>query len=264
MSESPPAIKVEGRASLSVLIVARDEELLLPDCLASAAFADEIVVALDRSSDGSADIARRKGARIVEGAWPNEGERRNTAIAACAGDWVLELDADERISIALRDEVLRMLVRPQFDYYLIPFHNHVGGVWVRWGWGAYNGVGAKTALFRRGTKHWGDGLVHPKIALDGNRGWLTGHIDHYVDDNLTAMIGRLNRYSSAAARDAVAQKRIPSALGTFRRFFSRFFKSYVSRRGYREGWRGVALGLFSALYPVLTYLKIREIGGHKD
>lgn len=264
MNDTPTTLRVEGRASLSVLIVARNEERLLPDCLASAVFADEVVVVLDRSSDSCVGIARHKGARVIEGAWPNEGERRNTAIAACAGEWILELDADERISAALSEEVLRTLERPQFDYYLIPFHNHIGGVWVRWGWGAYNGVGAKAALFRRGTKHWGDGLVHPKITLDGRRGWLTGHIDHLVDENLTTMFERLNRYSSASARDAIALNRMPSALGTFRRFFSRFFKSYVSRRGYREGWRGIALGLFSALYPVLTYLKIREIGTRKD
>lgn len=264
MNEAAPTLKAEGRDSLSVLIVARNEELRLPSCLASAKFADEVVVVLDRSSDGSVEIARRAGARIVEGDWPNEGNRRNAAIAACAGDWVLELDADEHISAVLRDEVLKTLARPSCDYYLIPFHNHIGGVWVRWGWGAYNGVAAKAALFRRGNKHWGGGTYHPKITLQGTRGWLTGHIDHFVYDDLAAMIARLNRYSSGSAEDAIAQNRIPSGLNTFRRFFSRFWKSYVSRRGYREGWRGVALGLFSALYPVLTYLKIREIKERGD
>lgn len=264
MSDAPPALEVDGRASLSVLIVARDEELRLAGCLASATFADEIVLVLDRSSDGSAEIGRRYGARVIEGAWPDEGTRRNTAIAACAGDWVLELDADEHVSAALRDEILKTLENPSCDYYLIPFHNYIGNTWVRWGWGAYNGVAAKAALFRRGNKHWGDGLHHPAITLDGSRGWLAGHIDHFVDEDLTAMIARLNRYSSASARDAITKGRIPTAAGTFRRFFSRFLKSYVSRRGYREGWLGLALGLFSALYPVLTYLKIREINGRRD
>ncbi|MFM7418506.1 MAG: glycosyltransferase, partial [Alphaproteobacteria bacterium] len=82
---------------LSILIVARNEEARLPDCLASASFADEIVVVLDRTTDGSAALARAAGALVLEGAWELEGDRRNAGIAACSGDWILELDADERV-----------------------------------------------------------------------------------------------------------------------------------------------------------------------
>lgn len=252
---------------LSVLVVARNEERNLPACLDSAEFADEIVVILDRSTDGSAAIARGRGARVVEGSWPNEGERRNAGIACCQGDWIIELDADERISPVLREELRQRLPGLKPGHYLIPFRNHIGGVPVRWGWGAYNGVGAKAALFSRGMKRWGDGEVHPKIFLDGESGRLQNPIEHFVYDDVAAMFDRLNRYSSAAAREAVRQNRIPGPAATARRFFSRFLKSWVQRQGWREGWRGAALALFSGLYPVLTYIKAREIesrGGEGD
>jgi glycosyltransferase involved in cell wall biosynthesis len=247
------------RQALSVLIVARNEEAALPGCLASAAFADEIVVVLDRSGDRSAAIARSAGARVIEGAWPIEADRRNQGIAACAGPWILELDADERVSEALCADLSSLLIAPTADYYLIPFHNFIGEVWVRHGWGAYNGTAAKRSLFRKGHKVWGAGEMHPRITLTGTGGSLSGHIDHYVDRDTTALFARLDRYAGAAARDAIRNGDTPRLARTIRRLFSRFLKSYWSRKGYREGWRGVALALFSALYPALTHLKFLEL-----
>ena len=245
-------------ATLSLLIVARNEETQIEACIASGAFADEIVVVLDRSDDGTAQIAERLGAKTVEGSWADEGVRRTAAVESCTGDWIIELDSDERISPALAAEIKEKIGSGEADYYVVPFHNYVGAKWIRHGWGAYNGVAAKACLFRQGTKQWIAGLVHPEIRLTGRRGELTGHIDHYVDENIAAMYDRLNRYSSAAATGAIASGDIPHPCSTFRRFFSRFIKSYWQRKGYREGRYGVALALFSAMYPVLTHVKILE------
>lgn len=245
--------------SLSVLIVARNEEQHLADCLASAGFAEERVVILDRSTDRSAEIARAAGARVVEGAWPLEGVRRTAGLDACTGDWILELDADERVTPELAEEIRRRIEDPAVDYYLIRLRNHIGGVWVRHGWGAYNGVGAKNSLFRRGHKVWGQGEVHPRIELKGKGAWMTAEMLHYVYRDVAAMIDRLNRYSSAAALDLALKPELPRPRTTFRRAFSRFYKAYWHRKGYREGWRGVALALFSGLYPVLTHVKALEL-----
>jgi hypothetical protein len=95
--------------------------------------------------------------------------------------------------------------------------------------------------------------------LTGKSGSMTGHIDHFVDKDVPSLIQRLNRYSDAAARDLVRGGQRLSALRTARRFFSRFLKSYWQRRGYREGWRGVLLALFSGLYPVLTHIKALDL-----
>jgi glycosyltransferase involved in cell wall biosynthesis len=242
---------------LSALVVARNEERQLEACLESLRFADEIVVALDRTTDGSAEIARRLGARVVEGAWPLEGERRTAAVQACRGQWIIEVDADERVTPGLAQEVRRAIAATPGDaYFLIPIANHVGGKLIRFGWGAYNGAAMRAALYRPGGKIWGRGRVHPPVRYTGERRVLEHPIDHYVDRDLSDMFRRLNSYSDAAAADLIERGEVPSFRAALRRFFSRGWKSYVARRGYREGAYGVALALFSALYPMLTYLKV--------
>jgi glycosyltransferase involved in cell wall biosynthesis len=249
---------------LSILVVARNEEKNLPACLADTEFARERVVVLDRCTDGSAMVAQQCGARILEGAWPMEDARRNAGIELCRSAWVLELDADERISPELRRELQSTIADGGCDYYYVPMHNYIADRWVRDGWGAYNGVAAKPALFRKGAKLWGAGEVHPKLTLRGKSGRLAGHIDHFVDADVSSVVERLNRYTTAAARDAVREGRRLVPRTTARRFFSRFIKSYWQRRGYREGWRGVLIALFSGLYPVLTHIKALELRERVD
>jgi glycosyltransferase involved in cell wall biosynthesis len=241
---------------LSALVVARNEEKQLPACLETLRFADEIVVVLDRTTDGSAEIARMFGARVVEGAWPLEGERRTAATAECRGEWIIEVDADERVTPGLAAEIRHVIPSAGEAYFLIPIANHVGGKLIRYGWGAYNGAAMRAALYRPGGKRWGPGRVHPPVSYTGVERRLEHPLDHYVDRDLSDMFRRLNSYSDAAALDAIDKGQTPRFRSAFRRLFSRFWKSYVARKGYREGPYGIALALFSALYPMLTYLKV--------
>jgi glycosyltransferase involved in cell wall biosynthesis len=236
-------------------VVARNEEAQLGACLESLRFADEIVVVLDRSTDRSAEIARGFGARIVAGEWELEGPRRNAGLDACRCDWIIEVDADERVTPALAAEIRRSLGNPGTDLFLVPMANHIGGKLVRHGWGAYNGVAAKPILFRARAKRWGGGRVHPKMTVTGSRASLQHTLDHFVDRDIADMFRRLNRYTDLAALDALDAGERPGVGGALRRLFSRGWKSYVARRGYREGAYGVALATFSALYPLLIYLK---------
>jgi glycosyltransferase involved in cell wall biosynthesis len=245
------------RPVLSALVVARNEERQLAACLETLRFADEIVVALDRTTDRSAEIARQFGARVVEGAWPLEGERRTAAVAACRGEWIIEIDADERATPGLAEEVRRVIAAtPANAYFLIPIANHIGGKLIRHGWGAYNGAAMRAALYRPGGKRWGRGRVHPPVTYTGERRVLVHPIDHFVDRDLSDLFRRLNSYTDAAAADAIERGERPRFRSAFRRIFSRGWKSYVARKGYREGAYGVALAIFSALYPMLIYLKV--------
>ena len=246
----------ENAPSLTALVVARNEEARLAACLDCLRFADEIVVVLDRSTDGSAAIAERFGARIVPGGWEIEGGRRNAGIAACRGAWILEVDCDERVPSSLAAEIRQAIAGTADGYFLVPMANHIGDRLVRHGWGAYNGVAAKAALFHRGAKNWGAGRVHPKIELTGPRRLLTQRMDHFVYSDVADMIRRLDRYTDLAALDAIERGAAPRLGSALRRVFSRAWKSYVARRGYREGAWGVALALMSALYPLLIYLKV--------
>jgi glycosyltransferase involved in cell wall biosynthesis len=244
-----------GSPRLSALVVARDEEARIADCLASLRFADETVVLLDRSRDQTAELARAAGALVIAGEWVLEADRRNAGIAACGGDWILEVDADERATPGLAAEIRAVLPGAPDGYFVVPMANHVGTHLVRHGWGAYNGVAAKPALFRKGMKRWGAGRVHPQIELKGERQMLREPLQHFVYRDVADMIARLNRYTDLAALDAVERNAIPPLGTSLRRMASRAWKSYVARRGYREGSYGVALALFSALYPMLIHLK---------
>ncbi|MEX2649021.1 MAG: glycosyltransferase family 2 protein [Alphaproteobacteria bacterium] len=242
---------------LSALVVARDEEARLADCLAGLGFADEIVVVLDRTTDGSKKIASRFTDRILEGAWEREGARRNAGIDACAGDWILEVDADERVTPALADEVRAVIAAAPAGHFLVPYANYVGARHVRWGWGASWGVAATVRLFAKGCKRWGDARVHPGVRLTGPPGRLTNPIVHRMAADASDLLRRLDRYSTARALDLVDGGDIGSLVGNVRRLFSRFLKLYVARRGYREGALGFLNALCAGLYPLLAHLKAR-------
>lgn len=244
---------------LSALVVAHNEEAQLADCLERLAFADEIVVVLDRCSDRSAEIAARFTDRLIEGAWPLEGDRRNTGIAACSGDWILEIDSDERVPPEMAREIRSVIATAPFGHVLVPFDNYVGRRLVRYGWGGSFGVMMAPRLFAKGAKRWGGQRVHPALELKGERRFLKARMIHYVDRDIADMIARLNRYTSAKAADLRAQRAEGKDIGSYghniRRIFGRFYKCYVGRKGYREGQYGFLIALMAGLYPILSYLK---------
>lgn len=257
MSEQPSAASRVQK--LSALLVAHNEEAQIAACLDTMRFADEIVVVLDKCTDRSREIAARYTDRLIEGSWDLEGERRNLGIAACSGDWILEVDADERVPVELCREILDTIERaPKPAYFLVPYDNYVGRRLVRYGWGASWGVSATVRLFAKGAKRWGDQRIHPAVTLSGQKMRLKEPMIHYVDRDISDMLRRLDRYTTARAADLRARGEIGGFANNFRRLFSRFFKCYVGRKGYREGRYGFLIALMAGLYPLLSYLKARE------
>jgi glycosyltransferase involved in cell wall biosynthesis len=264
LATSEPASHPEAAAAvaatprLSALVVARNEAVQLAECLSRLTFADELVVVLDRCEDCSGAVAREFTDRIIEGAWEREGPRRNTGIAACRGEWILEIDADERVGPDLAAEIGVVVARSPAAWHLIPVDNYVGERLVRWGWGASFGRGAYAGLFRRGAKRWGDQRVHPAVTLCGVQGQtLKARLAHHVDRNISDMLRRLDRYTSLRAQDLREGGDIGSFGHNLRRILSRFWKCFISRRGYREGAWGFLIALCAALYPILSHLKAR-------
>ena len=246
---------------LSAVLCVRNEEAQLADCLARLDFVSEIVIVLDRSTDGSGAIAERFSARIIGGSFEREGTRRHAGIDAANGPWILEVDADERISPALAEEIVRTVGTSTAARHLIPVDNYIGQHLVRYGWGGAFGKGAYAGLFRKGTKHWGDQRVHPRVSFEGEAGTrLTQPLEHYVDRSIADMVARLNRYTSLRARDLRDRWRdtgvVDETLGrNLLRIVGRFYKCYWRRQGYREGKWGVLIAMMAALYPILSYLK---------
>ncbi len=250
---------------LSVLVVVHNEAAQLADCLKTLDFADELVVVLDKCTDGSKAIAEHFAARLVEGAWEIEGQRRNLGIDACRGRWILEVDADERATPELGHEIRTVIGErngatsavPSDGYFLLPFDNYIGERLVRHGWGGSWGVSAAPRLFAKGAKRWGDQRIHPSLSLNGPRRWLSTPIRHNVDRDISDMLQRLDRYSTARAADLRAAGDIGNLASNIRRIFSRFGKCYISRKGYREGAYGFLIALMAGLYPILSHLKAR-------
>jgi len=248
----------DARIALSVLVVVRDEERQLAACLERLGFADELVVVLDRCEDRSREIALSFTERLVEGAWEREGPRRHAGIDACRGEWVFEVDADERVSAELAAEIREVVATSEAAWHLIPVDNYIGERLVRWGWGASFGKSAYAGLFRKGAKLWGDQRVHPSVTLSGPQGpTLEVRLVHHVDRNISEMLRRLDRYTTARAQDLREGGDIGSYGRNLRRMPTRFWKCYIGRRGYREGPHGFLIALCAALYPILSYLKAR-------
>ncbi|MFN3077957.1 MAG: glycosyltransferase family 2 protein [Alphaproteobacteria bacterium] len=242
--------------TLSALITVHDEERQLAQCLERLDFCDEIVVLLDKCTDGSKEIAARFTERIVEGTWRIEGDRRNAGIEACRGRWIFEIDADERVDEPLAREIRAIIAASTADIHEIPVDNYIGEKLVRYGWGASFGKGAYPGLFRKGAKIWGRQRVHPSLTFHGVKGsMLTYRLRHYVDRNISDMIRRLDNYSTARAADLRESGQVGSFAANLRRVFSRFYKCYVRRKGYREGGYGFLIALFAGLYPLLSHLK---------
>ena len=130
---------------------------------------------------------------------------------------------------------------------------------MRWGWGASFGKAAYPGLFRKGAKLWGPQRVHPSLKWSGKKGpMLRNRLEHYVDENISDMLRRLDNYSTARAKDLRdAGETWGSTANNVRRLFSRFFKCYVSRKGYREGGYGLLIALFAGLYPLVSHLKAK-------
>ena len=148
---------------------------------------------------------------------------------------MLEVDADERVPAALAEEIRATAAASRHDWHEIPVDNYIGDRLVRYGWGAYFGKSAYPGLFRKGAKSWGADRVHPRLSFTGTKGAaLANRLEHYVDRNISDMILRLDRYTTARAKDLRDAGDIGGMAGDVRRIFSRFYKCYVGRRGYRE------------------------------
>ncbi len=156
---------------LSALIVAHNEEAILDECLKRLAFADEIVVVLDRCSDGTKDIALKHGATLIEGGWEIEGDRRMMGIDACTGPWILEVDADEWIEPPLAEEISLAVAADAADFYFTPIHNitFMGAGYDMVGWPRLRQI-LRGSLFRKGYKTWAMDRVHPGVSFQGGRG----------------------------------------------------------------------------------------------
>ena len=244
------------RARLSVAIIAWNEEERLRPCLESVQWADEILVVDAESTDKTVPLAREFTGRIWTRPWPGFAAQKNFALDQATGDWVLSLDADERVTPALRERILRVLEQdsPTMGYSL-PRQNIFWGAWVRHG-GLYPDY--QLRLFRRGAGRFVANAVHESVQVGGPVERLREPLLHHSYRSLEDFAERSNRYSTLAAQDWLARSRPARVADLIFRPLGRFVSMYIMRLGFLDGWRGFVLAVLYADYVFLRMAKAWE------
>jgi glycosyltransferase involved in cell wall biosynthesis len=241
---------------LSVAVITRNEAANIEACLRSVAWAQEIVVVDEFSSDGTADIAKGLGAKVYRESWKGFAGQKNSAVEKTRGDWILSLDADERVTLPLKEEILETMGRKDAcNGYFIGRKNFFEGRWVRHG-GWYPDYCLR--LFRKGTGCFEERSVHEKVLVNGSTGYLRNPMEHYTYRSVADYLIRMERYSRLAALEIPESKRPPlwSAL-TLRPAFT-FLNMYLLRGGFLDGEKGLFLAASYAYYTFLKYYRFSE------
>ncbi|ALA59912.1 glycosyltransferase family 2 protein [Nitrospira moscoviensis] len=240
---------------LSIVVITKNEERNIDACLGSIRWADEIIVVDACSDDRTVDLARRYTEHVVVREWPGFGPQKNFAMDQATSEWILIVDADERVTDVLRDEILRTIggtVPDEVAAFEIPRRNFFYGRWLRGG-GVYPDY--QIRLLRRGAGRYDDTLVHERLNLHGRISRLTQPLDHYSIPTVGHHFRKIARYTTLAASEKLkAEIRISPAqvawhhLGTF-------LKVYGVRKGYIDGTPGLIAALFAAMYTFVKYAK---------
>ncbi|MBL7068815.1 MAG: glycosyltransferase family 2 protein [Candidatus Omnitrophica bacterium] len=250
---------------ISVAIITKNEEKNISDCLKTADWADEIVLLDDNSTDRTIEIAKRFTNKIHKRKMDIEGVHRNYIYSLCSNEWVLSLDADERITPELRDEIRRVLKEegenPRHSAYSIPIRSYIGDQWARCaGWYP----APKIRLFRKDKFRYDKSEVHPRIFLDGTSGFLKGDIIHYAYKDLTELFRNTNEQTALQAIEWHRQGRRFSFFTLFRTPIDRFIRKYFFKGGIKGGFLGFMLSISDSFYQFLSYAKLWELYNKKE
>jgi glycosyltransferase involved in cell wall biosynthesis len=222
---------------ISAVLITKNAAHQLADCLASVAFCDEIIVVDSGSNDGTAEIAERHGARVIQAEWRGFGPQKQFAVEQASHDWVLCIDADERVSESLRGSILAALAAPtSVAGYRFARCNRFMGRYLRHGEGYPDW---SLRLFDRRHARWSDDAVHERVIASGEIGTLQGDLLHESAESLEAYLGKQNRYSTLAAEEALASGKRATVMHLLFSPLLRFVKFYFLRLGLLDGLPGL-------------------------
>jgi glycosyltransferase involved in cell wall biosynthesis len=245
--------------TLSAIIITRNEAHNLHDCLQSVqGLVDEIIVVDSQSTDATVAIAQQYGAKVAQPAdWPGFGPQKNHALDLATCDWVLSIDADERVTPELATEIKRVVQTgdasvayklPRLSWYCGKFIHHAG--WQ---------PDYVLRLFKRGTAKFSDDLVHERVVTELPVHALRNHLLHYSYLNFSQVLSKVDAYSSASAKQAYARGKRSSVAGALGHGAWAFFRTYVIRRGFLDGAHGLALSISNAETSYYKYLKLWQM-----
>jgi glycosyltransferase involved in cell wall biosynthesis len=236
---------------LSAIVITRNEAANIADCLGSVAFCDERIVVDCGSSDDTVAIARRNGARVVERAWQGFGAQKNYALSLATGDWVLSIDADERVTPRLAGAIEAALDGDADGYELPRLSSFCGRQMRHSGWYPDHVL----RLFRRGTARFSDAPVHERVVSAGKVARLAEPLIHHPVARLEDALSRMDRYSTAGAEDLVGSGRRVSFWSGIGHGLGAFLRTYLLRGGFRDGAEGFLLAVANAEGSYYRYMK---------
>ncbi len=239
---------------VSVTIITRDEGANIDACLASVAWADEVLVVDCGSTDRTVEIARGRGARVIVKDWPGYGAQKNFAAAEAAHDWILSVDADERVTPELAGEIRATLAaNPAGAGFRVPRVTWHLGRWIRttdW----YPDY--QLRLYDRRRARWKERRVHESVTADGPVGQLKHDLQHYAYRDITHHHETMDRYTTLAAEDMYASGRRAGFVDLALHPPAAFLRNYVLRRGFTDGMPGLIISAMNAHYVFLKFAKL--------
>ena len=239
---------------LSVTIITRDEAQNIEACLQSVAWADERIVVDCGSRDDTVARAQRAGARVIEREWPGYAAQKNVASAEAAHDWILSVDADERVTPALAEEIrARLASTPPEAGFRIPRVTFHLGRWIRttdW----Y--PDPQLRLYDRRRARWQARRVHESVNADGPVGYLSSELQHYAYRDISHHHATMDRYTTLAADEMFEAGRRAGALDLVVHPPAAFLRNYVLRRGALDGFPGLIISAMNAHYVFLKFAKL--------
>lgn len=248
---------MSGSVPLTVVVLARNEETRLEACLRSVAWAAEVLVIDDDSTDGTVALAERLGARVLRRRMDIEGRHRNWASQQARHDWVFSLDADEQVTPELAEELRALFAgAPPREHYTVPRRNYIGRQWIRYG-GWY--PSAQVKLFDRRVFRWEEAAVHPRAFCDTPCGQLHQDLLHYSYRDIGDFVNKLNRQTTLEAEKWVTTGRRVSFGKALWRTLDRFARSFIGKQGYRDGTWGFVVSWLAGTYQLLSYAKYVEL-----
>ncbi len=244
------------RHPLSVVILTKNEAGRIRACIDSVRWAQEVLVIDDESSDDTVRLAEALGARVLTRKMDIEGRHRNWAYAQAAHEWILSLDADERVTPELAQELQALLAgEPPCQVYAIPRRNYIGAHWIRHG-GWY--PSAQIKCFQRSVFRWEETTVHPRALSNCPSGTLQHDLLHYSYRDLADFVDKLNRQTTLEAEKWLRDGRRMSWRRAAWRTIDRGFRSYVGKEGWRDGFWGLVVAWFAGAYQLLAWAKYAE------
>ncbi len=245
-----------NRSMLSVVIITLNEEKNIRDCLESVKWADEIIVVDSCSRDTTVEVAGEYTSKIHQREFTGFGEQKNYALSKAKGDWVLSIDADERVTAELREEIERTLANPRACGYYMRRKSYFANKWIKhcgW-WPDY-----VLRLFRRDCGRFSDRLVHEALKLDGPTGRLNNPLEHRPYLSVSELIRKADEYSTLGAQVLVAEGTRCSCCTALSHSTLAFVKTYFLKMGILDGWMGLVIAYSNAVGVFYRYVKCVEM-----